>query len=165
MVMHCHGLVMDWSLHSLTDVRNIKSIDFRNGFEDQYWAVDESLPEGWKVKLSMVVDDSLPEGWKVKLSMVGDKLCESFLTPTNKRLASRHTAIDHLISTGGTEEQVALMRRGLKKFGWEEEVNLPSGWLRKATSFLSPCNKMMHTLPDLLDFLLTQKADFQVTDG
>ena len=65
MVMHCHGLVMDWSLHSLTDVRNIKSIDFRNGFEDQYWAVDESLPEGWKVKLSMVVDDSLPEGWKV----------------------------------------------------------------------------------------------------
>ena len=56
---------MDWSLHSLTDVRNIKSIDFRNGFEEQYWAVDESLPEGWKVKLSMVVDDSLPEGWKV----------------------------------------------------------------------------------------------------
>ena len=156
---------MDWSLHSLTDVRNIKSIDFRNGFEDQYWAVDESLPEGWKVKLSMVVDDSLPEGWKVKLSMVGDKLCESFLTPTNKRLASRHTAIDHLISTGGTEEQVALMRRGLKKFGWEEEVNLPSGWLRKATSFLSPCNKMLHTLPDLLDFLLTQEADFQVKDG
>ena len=149
MVMHCHGLVMDWSLHSLTDVRNIKSIDFRNGFEEQYWAVDESLPEGWKVKLSMV----------------GDKLCESFLTPTNKRLASRHTAIDHLISTGGTEEQVSLMRRGLKKFGWEEEVNLPSGWLRKATSFLSPCNKMMHTLPDLLDFLLTQKADFQVKDG
>ena len=49
MVMHCHGLVMDWSLHSLTDVRNIKSIDFRNGFEEQYWAVDESLPEGWKV--------------------------------------------------------------------------------------------------------------------
>ena len=149
MVMHCHGLVMDWSLHSLTDVRNIKSIDFRNGFEDQYWAVDESLPEGWKVKLSMV----------------GNKLCESFLTPTNKRLASRHIAIDHLISTGGTEEQVALMRRGLKKFGWEEEVNLPSGWLRKATSFLSPCNKMLHTLPDLLDFLLTQKADFQVKDG
>ena len=142
MVMHCHGLVMDWSLHSLTDVRNIKSIDFRNGFEEQYWAVDESLPEGWKVKLSMVVDDSLPEGWKVKLSMVvddslpegwkvklsmvvddslpegwkvklsmvGDKLCESFLTPTNKRLASRHIAIDHLISTGGTEEQVALMK-------------------------------------------------------
>ena len=101
---------MDWSLHSLTDVRNIKSIDFRNGFEEQYWAVDESLPEGWKVKLSMVVDDSLPEGWKVKLSMVGDKLCESFLTPTNKRLASRHTAIDHLTSTGGTEEQVALMK-------------------------------------------------------
>ena len=165
MVMHCHGLVMDWSLHSLTDVRNIKSIDFRNGFEEQYWAVDESLPEGWKVKLSMVVDDSLPEGWKVKLSMVRDKLCESFLTPTNKRLASRHTAIDHLISTGGTEEQVALMRRGLKKFGWEEEMNLPSGWLRKATSFLSPCNKMMHTLPDLLDFLLTQEADFQVKDG
>ena len=149
MVMHCHGLVMDWSLHSLTDVRNIKSIDFRNGFEEQYWAVDESLPEGWKVKLSMV----------------GDKLCESFLTPTNKRLASRHTAIDHLISTGGTEEQVSLMRRGLKKFGWEEEVNLPSGWLRKATSFLSPCNKMLHTLPDLLDFLLTQEADFQVKDG
>ena len=90
--MHCHALVMDWSLHSLTDVRNIKSIDFRNGFEEQYWAGDESLPEGWKVKLSMV----------------GDKLCESFLTPTNKRLASRHIAIDHLISTGGTEEQVAL---------------------------------------------------------
>ena len=146
--MHCHALVMHWSFYSLTDVRNIKSIDFRNGFEEQYWVVDESLPEGWKVKLSMV----------------RDKLCESFLTPTNKRLASRHIAIDHLISTGGTEEQVALMRRGLKKFGWEEEVNLPSGWLRKATSFLSPCNKMMHTLPDLLDFLLTQEADFQVKD-
>ena len=108
--MHCHALVMHWSFHSLTDVRNIKSIDLRNGFEEQYWAVDESLPEGWKVKLSMVVDESLPEGWKVKLSMVGDKLCESFLTPTNKRLASRHIAIDHLISTGGTEEQVALMK-------------------------------------------------------
>ena len=147
--MHCHALVMHWSFYSLTDVRNIKSIDLRNGFEEQYWVVDESLPEGWKVKLSMV----------------RDKLCESFLTPTNKRLASRHIAIDHLISTGGTEEQVALMRRGLKKFGWEEEVNLPSGWLRKATSFLSPCNKMLHTLPDLLDFLLTQKADFQVKDG
>ena len=82
MVMHCHGLVMDWSLHSLTDVRNIKSIDFRNGFEDQYWAVDESLPEGWKVKLSMVVDDSLPEGWKVKLSMVvDDSLPEGWKVP------------------------------------------------------------------------------------
>ena len=82
MVMHCHGLVMDWSLHSLTDVRNIKSIDFRNGFEEQYWAVDESLPEGWKVKLSMVVDDSLPEGWKVKLSMVvDDSLPEGWKVP------------------------------------------------------------------------------------
>ena len=94
LVMHCHALVMHWSFYSLTDVRNIKSIDLRNGFEEQYWAVDESLPEGWKVKLSMV----------------RDKLCESFLTPTNKRLASRHIAIDHLISTGGTEEQVALMK-------------------------------------------------------
>ena len=82
MVMHCHGLVMDWSLHSLTDVRNIKSIDFRNGFEDQYWAVDESLPEGWKVKLSMV----------------GDKLCESFLKPTNKRCLS--SAVQHLRRRG-----------------------------------------------------------------
>ena len=111
---------MDWSLHSLTDVRNIKSIDFRNGFEDQYWAVDESLPEGWKVKLSMVVDDSLPEGWKVKLSMVvddslpegwklklsmvGDKLCESFLKPTNKRCLS--SAVQHLRRRG------VLWRRG-----------------------------------------------------
>ena len=135
--------------YSLADVKNIKSIDLRNGFEEQDWGMDESLPEGWKVKLSMVKD----------------KLCESFLTPSNKRLASRHTAIDHLISTGGTEEQVTLMRRGLKKFGWEEEVNLPAGWLRKATSFLSPCNKMLHTLPDLLDFLLTQGADFQVKYG
>ena len=91
--------------YSLADVKNIKSIDLRNGLEEQDWGVDESLPEGWKVKLSMV----------------GDKLCESFLTPTNKRLASRHTAIDHLISTGGTMEVVALMRRGLKKFGWEED--------------------------------------------
>ena len=98
LVMHCHALVMHWSFYSLTDVRNIKSIDLRNGFEEQYWAVDESLPEGWKVKLSMVVDESLPEGWKVKLSMVGDKLCESFLKPTNKRCLS--SAVQHLRRRG-----------------------------------------------------------------
>ena len=93
-------------------------------------------------------------------------MCEAFLTPDNSQLASRHSALEHLISTGGTDEEVAMMRRGLKKFGWEEEVNLPIGWLKKegmiTTSFLSPCNKKVEGLPALLDFLLTQKADFQV---
>ena len=139
--------------YSLADIKNIKSIDIRNGvpsFEEQEWGDDGGLPQGWKVKLSME----------------GGVLCEAFLTPDNSQLASRHSALEHLISTGGTDEEVAMMRRGLKKFGWEEEVNLPIGWLKKegmiTTSFLSPCNKKVEGLPALLDFLLTQKADFQV---
>ena len=139
--------------YSLADIKNIKSIDIRNGvpsFEEQEWGDDGSLPQGWKVKLSME----------------GGVLCEAFLTPDNSQLASRHSALEHLISTGGTDEEVAMMRRGLKKFGWEEEVNLPIGWLKKegmiTTRFLSPCNKKVEGLPALLDFLLTQKADFQV---
>ena len=142
------------AFYSLADAKNIKSIDLRYGgadFEEQDWGDDGSLPEGWKVKLSM------EKGI----------LCEAFITPSNKRLASRHTALEHLMSSGGTEEEVVMMRRGMKKFGWEEEVNLPTGWLKKeqgglVISFLSPCNKKVEGLPALLDFLLTQKADFQV---
>ena len=144
--------------YSLADAKNIKSINLRfdsdTAFEAQDWGDDGSLPEGWKVKLSME----------------GEELCEAFLTPSNTRLASRHIALEHLMSTGGSKEEVAMMRRGLKKFGWEEEVNLPAGWLKKeqgrlATSFLSPCNKKVDGLPALLDFLLTQKADFQVQNA
>ena len=102
LVMHCHALVMHWSFHSLTDVRNIKSIDLRNGFEEQYWAVDESLPEGWKVKLSMV----------------GDKLCESFLKPTNKRCLS--SAVQHLRRRG------VFWRRGY----WRQMEGVASIWLQ-----------------------------------
>ena len=140
--------------YSLADAKNIRSIDTRYGagavFEEQDWGDDGSLPEGWKVKLSMEEGD----------------LSEVFLTPSNKRLASRIAALEHLVASGGSEEELVMMRRGLKKFGWEDEFNLPTGWLKKegrlVTSFLSPSNKMVEGLPALLDFLLTQKADFQV---
>ena len=136
--------------YSRADAKNIKSIDTRYLFGEQDWRNDGNLPDGWKVKLSM------EEG----------ELFETFLTPFNKQLANRHAALEHLMSSGGSKEEVAKMRRGLKKFGWEEEYNLPAGWLRKegrmVTNFLSPCNKMVEGLPALLDFLLTQKADFQV---
>ena len=111
--LHCHALVMDWSLHSLTDVRNIKSIDFRNGFEDQYWAVDESLPEGWKVKLSMVVDESLPEGWKVPK----ENLFFS-IDPFPKTCIRQHIINDHIdLETFSFDEFNLQFRcKGVEKF-------------------------------------------------
>ena len=150
-------------------VEQVKALISHNLFtgpakHGNYGKVPEALQKsGWSD------DDTLPSGWKLRTQIGGKShLSESFLTPSGQQMSSRHAALGLLVSQGGSEAEVANMRRGLKKFGWEEEPFLPPGWLKKEGGqgrplFYSPDNREFKGPCALLDHLLTEGHGFKVS--
>ena len=155
--------------YSDQDVEKVKALISHNSVtgpatHGDYGKVrEDSEISGW------TDDDTLPPGWKVKTLIKGKSghLMETFLAPSGQQLVSRHSALTLLASQGGSEAEVANMRRGLKKFGWEEEPFLPPGWLKKEGDqrpmFYSPDNRKFDGPCALLDHLLTEGHGFQVS--
>ena len=100
---------------------------------------EEKMMTGWKE------DASLPPGWLVRPGLRGKKV-EYLLSPQGVQVRGRLGAIQLLLREGKTAEgeEVQCLRAGFLLLGWQEDNQLPPGWLRKKSSkssnllFLSP---------------------------
>ena len=102
-------------------------------------------------------DVSLPSGWSWRLTSEKSKLYRS---PGGKIYMTRLEATRALVEMKGKEEEVALMKEGLKEDNWEVVDYLPSGWmLRKVkrnlknefkTEYLTPQLNVVKSIRDLI---------------
>ena len=114
-------------------------------------------------------DDTVPEGWKVRRVPQKDNTeLEFFLTEAGKQINGRRPAIDFALKEDYDEDTVNALMKGLKKFGWEVDLNFPSGFLKRTvqkqsrgsqvllTEFLTPDNKKCHSYCELLEYLINE---------
>ena len=104
-----------------------------------------------------VEDASLPNGWSWRRTSDKSKL---FRTPGGKIYTTRVEATRALLDMDGKEEEVTLMRKGLKEEGWEVVDHLPAGWmLRKVkrklkkefkTEYMTPKLAVLKSIRDLI---------------
>ena len=118
-----------------------------------------------EVKQEWEEDPTLPEGWFVRRldSKDSSEELEIFLTPSGQQLFTRRVALEHLVREGSSREEVARMRQGLDRLGWQQDFSLPPGFLRKTSSddrtkveFLTPDYQKMEGPARLLEYLLGQ---------
>ena len=130
-----------------------------NNTERHQWEDDGTVPEGWKVR-------------RVPSKKPGAGELEIFLTSGGQQIFNRRTAIDHVMKENYDEEAINKLRKGMKRFGWEIDPNLPPGFLMKnsmhgksiLTQFLTPENQKFESHSKLLDHLLnTGNYGFAVT--
>ena len=112
-------------------------------------------------------DDSLPKGWKVRRSGSSGAQTEIFLTSQGQQIVSLPSALEHVVKHGYSEADIAMVRQGLKRFGWEEDPSLPSGYLSKVkegrTYYYTPSNERLEGAASLLEDLLERGFPFLVT--
>ena len=73
-------------------------------------------------------DDTLPEGWKIRVVDAGTEVRES----KGKVLGSRAQAIKYIATREGVDlMEVTKMRGGLSRDGWLPASHLPTDWLTK----------------------------------
>jgi len=132
-----------------------------NNTERHQWEDDGTVPDGWKVR-------------RVPSNKPGVGELEIFLTSEGQQIHNRRSALDHVLRGGNhDDEAVYKLRKGMKRFGWEIDPNLPAGFLRRTfkpdakglqTQFLSPDNKKFESYSKLLEYLLVQGTyNFDVT--
>ena len=102
-------------------------------------------------------DVSLPTGWSWRITSDKSKL---FRSPGGKMYTTRLEATKALVEMDGKEEEVALMKEGLKEDNWEVVEYLPSGWmLRKVkrklkneykTEYMTPQLTVVKSIRDLI---------------
>ena len=124
-----------------------------NNTERHEWDDDGTVPIGWKVR-------------RVPSTRPGVGELEIFLTTEGQQIFNRRSAIDHVLKEfQGDEDSLYKLRIGMKRFGWENDPNLPEGFLKRVwkpdgkclqTFFLSPDNRKFESYSKLLDYLLNQ---------
>ena len=116
---------------------------------DDSWIEDnESLPKGWKYKISYG-----PLGGQSKI-----------LLPSGEMFHSRVKALLFIMKKGYDSEDIRKVRQSLSKEGWLESQYLPSEWLfkrcktgRNEYTFLSPNGEILTSRKNLIDFM--KKSD------
>ena len=97
------------------DLANIRSLELENA---KAWRLSKS-PEG-----AIPEDCYVPPTWQYKLS--GKKTI--FITTDGSLLTTRRLALQHLVTQGGSGQEVARMRDSLVLEGWLEDELLPHDW-------------------------------------
>ena len=72
-------------------------------------------------------DDDLPPGWKIRY-LVGNEKKVFILSPDGTQFVCRRNALKYMVDNGFPEDDVEIMRKDLRKDGWEDDRLLPKGW-------------------------------------
>jgi len=83
----------------------------RKRCSDESWEVATSLPEGWKVKVK--------------------KAHDFFLSPEGYQVSGLRAVLRHLVVAKRPVLEVEVVREALRQEDWQEEEQLPEGWLAK----------------------------------
>ena len=87
-----------------------------------------------KINLEMWSDDeSLPSGWKWRTAE-GKTSKVFYLSPDGIQFQSRKASLVHMIKNNYSEEVIIAMKKTLTLEEFEENANLPPGWLYKESS-------------------------------
>ena len=117
---------------------------------DDSWIEDhESLPQGWKYKISFG-----PLGGQSKI-----------LLPSGEMFLSRVKALLFIMKKGYDPEDIRKLRQSLNKEGWLVSQYLPPEWLfkrcktgRNEYNFLSPDGEILTSRKNLIDFMKRSDA-------
>ena len=90
----------------------------------------EELDDGW-----LLGDPSIPSGWRIRKRIIGGSVPGTqLLTPDNKCLDGRRSALKFMVKNNYPEEEKKLMRKGLMTHNeWLTDPQIPESWLYKCT--------------------------------
>ena len=106
-------------------------------------------------------ENSCPIGWKFKNSLN----VTSLISPNGIKIKGRRSALLYMTSNNYPEEEIQIVRNGLKKEGWKTDESLPQNWLYKSKSggliYCSPKGKLFDSKEKLFKDDMTSEKDLK----
>ena len=137
----------------------------RNVFVGLQWEDHPTLPNGWKLSPYKLM----------KGPYIGASRPRFLHSKTGRTFTCREAALAFMVKEGGgTEEEVAVMRKSFLEFGWEERDFLPNGWMLKESrggregkkiTYLTPAGSKAVTREQVFAFMKEQGCTEQELDN
>ena len=83
-----------------------------------------------KNEVNWVQSETLPEGWKIRIPP-GSSEKKFFLSPDGQSFSSRRLALQFMIQSNCSQDEIEQMRKSMEEDGWKTSDNLPEDWIYK----------------------------------
>ena len=145
-------------LNQLKDFKSLSKFDefLQSRPQGSYYKAGQELTAEW-----VLGDCSVPTGWRIRKRFIGGSVPGTqLLTPDNKCLDGRRSALKFMVSNNYPKEEIQLMRNGLMTHGkWLHNPRLPENWLYKCSktgiksNFIDPEGNYYKSQLEVLKYL------------